>query len=294
MAHGLTGRELVDAHVHLWDLELTPQPWIDPAAMPAIARDFRGAELVAELASATSDAASVTSAVVVQADHSLDETRWLLGEAADSPEVRSVIGWVDLTADVPAQLAALAEHPEHAALAGIRHLAHVDRDGEWLLRDDVATGVQALAGHGLAFDLVVRAGQLDQAAALAARVPGARFVLDHLGNPPLADDEHSQWARALAELASRENVSAKISGLVSSADSRHASPDHLERVVETALDAFGANRLMFGSDWPLVRLAPGGYAGWLDAYLRLTSDLSAGERRALDAGTARAVYRIAA
>lgn len=294
MAHGLTGRELVDAHMHLWDLELTPQPWIDPAAMQAIARDFRGAELIAELASATPDAASVTSAVVVQADHSLDETRWLLGEAADTSEVRSVIGWVDLTADVPAQLAALAEHPEHPALAGIRHLAHVDRDGEWLLRDDVATGVQALAGHGLAFDLVVRAGQLDQAAALAARVPDARFVLDHLGNPPLVVDEHSQWARALAELSSRENVTAKISGLVSSADPRHASPDHLERVVETALGAFGASRLMFGSDWPLVLLSPGGYAGWLDAYLRLTSELSDGERRAIDAGTARVVYRIAA
>lgn len=300
MAHGVT-RELVDAHVHLWDLAATPQPWIDPETMPAIARDFDAGDLAAQLeavrdASAEARSHAIVSsagAVVVQADHSLAETRWLLDQALLEPgAVVGVVGWVDLSGDVAAQLGEFAGHAARDRLVGVRHLAHVDADPEWLLRDDVTAGVAALGEHGLAFDLVVRPWQLAAATTLASRVPGTRLVLDHLGNPPLVKGDFVRWRAELDALARHEHVSAKVSGLVSSDDPVAASPARLERTFAAALDAFGADRLMFGSDWPLVQLGSGGYAGWLAAYLRLTAPLAAGERAAIDAGTARTAYRI--
>ncbi|MEF3405558.1 amidohydrolase family protein [Agromyces sp. CCNWLW203] len=307
MAHGLS-RELVDAHVHLWDLSLTPHPWI-AVAMSAIDRDFTGRDLAAQLGEvegeneadasagdaraheAAAPTVVVTGAVVVQADHSLDETTWLLDQAAASSAVLGVVGWVDLTGDVTAQLDEFAGHPAAALLRGLRHLAHVDADPGWLTRDDVAAGVTELGRRGLAFDLVVRPWQLGQATALARRAPGTRLVLDHLGNPPLEAADAESWRSGLAALAECENVSAKVSGLASGADAA-ATPDGLDRAFDAALSDFGPERLMFGSDWPLVRLSAGGYAGWLAEYLRLTAPLAAAERDAIDAGTARSVYGI--
>ncbi|MFF2388065.1 amidohydrolase family protein [Agromyces sp. NPDC058104] len=312
MAHGLS-RELLDAHVHLWDLALTPQPWIDPVAMSAIARDFGAGDLADQLgevgrehgaddpdgaarsadASPSSPAIAVTGAVVVQADHSLDETRWLLDAASASTAVAAVVGWVDLTGDVAAQLDELAGHPAVGLLRGIRHLAHVDADPDWLGRDDVAAGVAELGRRGIAFDLVVRPWQLGQATALARRVPGTRLVLDHLGNPPLDAEAEADWRAGVAALAACEHVSAKVSGLVSGGDADAAAPERLDRAFDAALAAFGPGRLMYGSDWPLVRLAADGYRGWFVEYLRLTAPLSAAERDAVDAGSARTAYGIA-
>lgn len=294
MAHGLMPG-FVDSHCHLWDLAATPQEWIDPDSMGAIHRDFRVADLDSVLAER-----GARGAVIVQANNTLAETRFLLDEALASALDHTVVGWIDLTGDVHAQLAGFAGHPAAARLVGIRHLAHVDPDPVWLERDDVAAGVRALAQAGLTFDIVVRAQQLPQATALARRVPEASFVLDHLGNPPQAAAEQLRWSADLRQLAELPNVVAKISGLASSdaadavdaADAADgAAADRFPAAaISVALDAFGPSRLMFGSDWPLVRLSDAGYGGWVDRVLSALDALSDSERTHILRDTASATY----
>jgi L-fuconolactonase len=236
----------------------------------------------------------MAGAVVVQALNSTQETVDLLAGAAPSSSVRGVVGWVDLTGDVPAQLAALRSAPGGSALVGIRHLAHLESDPSWLLRLDVSAGIEAVADAGLPFDVVIRAHQLGVATRLADRHPDARFVLDHLGKPPLlaGGADLDRWTADLAQLAHRDNVVAKVSGLTIEDDWKAWTTRGLTRIVEEALAAFGVDRLMFGSDWPLVNLT-GGYAAWRDAYLELTAGLSADEQAIMDGVTARDVYGFA-
>ena len=207
MAHGLT-RNPLDTHIHLWDLIATPQDWIDPVEMAAIDRSFAAADLSEQLSSV-----GIEAAIAVQADHSLDETFMLLDSCVDAPELVGVVGWVDVTADVAAQVELLRQHARGSQLVGIRHLAHVPGQEAFLSRDDVAEGIGRLGELGLTFDLVIHATQLADAAALVARTPGTIFALDHLAKPPLATGDLAEWRTGLAHLASYPNVVAKLSGL---------------------------------------------------------------------------------
>lgn len=278
-------RPLLDSHLHTFDLTRHPQPWIDPVTMPVLHRDVTVAD--AHLA-----ARGVTGCVVVQTLNTTAETRDLLAAAAVSDETVGVVGWVDLTADVPAAIDRLRAAPGGRRLVGLRHLAHLEADPGWLLRPDVAVGLAAVAEAGLPFDLIVRSRQLGTAAAVADRHPELLLVLDHLGNPPLAAaaDGMADWAGDLVDLARRPQVSAKVSGLVTAGDHRQWSAAGLRPVVDTALAAFGADRLMYGSDWPLVRLADG-EERWPQAYLELTTALTPAERDAVDHRTAQRTYR---
>lgn len=281
-------RILLDGHLHSWERARHPQPWIDPASMAEIDRDFTLAD-----AGATLREQGMVGAVAVQSLNSTPETLDLLAGAADA-SVRGVVGWVDLTGDVPRQVARLRAAPGGSALVGVRHLAHLESGPSWLLRPDVSMGIAAVADAGLPYDVVIRAHQLDVAARLADGHPDARFVLDHLGKPPLraGGPDLARWATDLAELARRENVVAKVSGLALEDDWKGWTPASLARAVDVALTALGPDRLMFGSDWPLVELT-GGYGRWRAAFLALTADLSPAEQAAIDHGTARRVYGLA-
>ncbi|WP_424466691.1 amidohydrolase family protein [Pseudoclavibacter helvolus] len=287
-ANGATTRIPIDTHVHLWDRSVVPQTWIDPDSMAAIDRDFSGADLGAQLRDI-----GVTRAVVVQSDGILIENDHLFDEAERSPELAGVVGWVDLRAGadgVRVQLDALGGIEGSSRLVGIRHPVHIDEDERWLSRDDVAAGLAELGAHGLAFDLVIRPWQLEQAARLAERVPGTQFVLDHLGKPPLSTGELDAWNAGLRQLAALPNVAAKISGLTIEDDWADWSEAAVARAIDPALELFGPSRLMFGSDWPLVRLTRGGYRGWIDAYRSATASLSDDEQRQIDVSTAERVY----
>jgi L-fuconolactonase len=277
-----TRRSIVDAHAHVWDRARTPIDWIDET-LPEIDRDFSVTELL-EVAHAAASAHGVEfeGAVLVQALNDAGETANLL-RTARGP----VVGWADLDAPgLDSRLAELRQGPGGHGLAGLRHLAHVDPDPEWLLRPQVSRGLDVLAASGLAFDLVVRPWQLELAARVAAAHPDVPFVLDHLGQPPVvtARDEVAAWELDLRALAGLPNVVAKISGIVERGDRAR-----LERLGGVALDAFGAERLMFGSDWPLVRLADD-YGSWLGEYLAWSAALSPTEQLALDSATARRTY----
>jgi L-fuconolactonase len=280
-----TAAPVLDAHVHLWDRARHPQPWIEPGTMAVIDRDFDAVDLGTMLRATAADAA-----VVVQSTNSLAETAELLAMATE-PVVCAVIGWVDLAGDVAGQLARLRAGSGGDALRGIRHLAHLEEDPAWLLREDVGRGLAALAEEGLSFDLVVRAHQLPVAVETARRHPTLRLVLDHLGNPPLAVLDG--WRHDLAVLAAEPNVVAKLSGLITAV----ASPWHavdLAPAVDGALEAFGPGRLMYGSDWPLAELAEGGAVAWAGAVRARAAELSDTERGAILGGTCADTYGVAA
>lgn len=280
-------RVVVDGHLHTWDRSRHAQDWIDPIAMAAIDADFPVPVARAELAALA--ARGVSGCVVVQCVNTLGETLDLLADAVGVPEVRGVVGWLDLTADVPAQVAALRAAPGGERLVGVRHVTFVEPDAGWLRRADVGRGLDALGAAGLAFDVLVPHERLALAAEVVRRHPGTRFVLDHLGKVPMRSTRLVDWARDLARVAAAPNVVAKVSGLVTEADRDAWSVEDVRPVLDHALATFGPDRLMFGSDWPLVRLA-GGYPGWLEAYLELTADLAPDERAAIDHATATTAY----
>jgi L-fuconolactonase len=274
-------RATVDAHVHVWNRATDPQPWIDPATMAAIDRDFALDDLVAQL-----DAVGTGAAVVVQSINSAAETGRLLAVAGG--RVAGVVGWLDLTGDVAGQLAGLTAR-ERRRLVGVRHLVHLDPDPAWLERPDARRGLLALGRAGLPFDLVVRPQQLELAAATAASLPDVRFVLDHLGNPPFDRDARARWERSLRAFASLPNTVAKLSGVPTALGQPHWTVATCRDAVAVALDAFGADRLMYGSDWPVVELV-GGMARWHAAVSELLAGASVSERAAIAGLTASRAY----
>jgi L-fuconolactonase len=278
---------IVDAHHHLWDLGVRDQDWITGADLEPLRRDFLLGDYQ-PLAVRNGVAASV----VVQTVTVPRETPELLALAATSDLIAGVVGWADLTAPgLPGRIAELTARPGGDKLVGLRHQVQSEPDPQWLTRADVLRGLAAVAEAGLVYDLVVTAGQLGAAARAAAAVPGLLFVLDHLGKPPIASGSIQPWAEDLRRLAALPNTAAKLSGLVTEADRLGWQLGDLRPYAETALDAFGPDRLMFGSDWPVCTLAAS-YPDVLQAARDLTAHLSATEREAVFAGTATRLYRL--
>jgi L-fuconolactonase len=278
---------IVDAHHHLWDLGARDQDWITGAALAPLRRDFLLADYQ-PLAAQNGVAASV----VVQTVTGPGETPELLALAAGCDLVAGVVGWADLTAPgLPDRIAELAALPGGDKLVGLRHQVQSEPDPQWLARSDVLRGLAAVADSGLVYDLVITAGQLGAAARAAAAVPDLMFVLDHLGKPPIASGSIQSWERDLRRLAALPNTAAKLSGLVTEADWTRWRVAGLRPYTDTALDAFGPDRMMFGSDWPVCTLAAS-YGEVLEAARDLTGHLSAAEREAVFAGTATRLYRL--
>jgi len=283
----VTAVRIIDAHHHLWDLEVRDQDWIAGAALVPLRRDFLLGEYQ-PLAGANGVAASV----VVQTVTVPGETPELLELAAASDLIAGVVGWADLAApDIGERIAALTDLPGGGKLVGLRHQVQSEPDPDWLTRPDVLRGLAAVAQAGLVYDLVITAGQLAAATRSAAAVPDLIFVLDHLGKPPIASARTEPWAAHLRGLAALPNTVAKLSGLVTEADWHRWTVADLRPYTQVALDAFGPARLMFGSDWPVCTLAAS-YADVLAAACDLTAGLTPAEREAVFAGTATSVYRL--
>lgn len=286
--------EPIDAHVHLWRYAPAEHPWMTPA-MGAIKRDFLPPELLSRMVEN-----GVGWAMAVQAQHTLDETRWLLDLADAHPFLAGVVGWVPLTSpDVARDLDRFEEHPK---LVGVRHVVLDDPDDALMLRDDFSRGVGMLAARGLAYDLIVYERHLEQALSLVDRHPDQVFVLDHLARPELAKAPSRAYRARLRELAERPRVYCKLSGLTTgaafhdgTAGAASGPPDAvLDAVapyVDVALEAFGPRRLMFGSDWPMCILTSD-YGRWVDLVRRLTAKLSKDEQAWLWRKTAEEAYGI--
>ncbi|MDH2394115.1 amidohydrolase family protein [Streptomyces sp. HNM0663] len=276
---------VVDAHQHFWNLGSDGYSWITPEF--GVLNNTFGVADVEELA----DAAGVDDVVLVQADDTLEDTEAMLAIADAWPRVAGVVAWAPLT-DEQALGPVLDRYAADVRVVGLRHLMHDEPDPDWTVRADVLKGLAAAGRVGLAYDVVaVLPRHLEHVPALAEQFPTMNIVIDHLAKPPIAAGGWEPWAGLLAAAAEFPNVSAKISGLDTAADPDDYNAKALSRYVDHALQAFGPQRLMFGSDWPVSTLA-GGYLAWWQTVLKLLDGLSPDERRAVLGGTARKVYNL--
>jgi L-fuconolactonase len=236
----------IDAHQHFWRYSLEEYDWIDDS-MASLRRDFLPSDLKPEL-----DAAGFDACIAVQARQTLEETRWLLALADENPFIAGIVGWVDLRAEsVRDQLAALS----NPKLVGVRHVVQAEPDDGFLLRPDFLSGIAALQEFDLTYDILIYPRHLPVAVEFVSRFPEQRFVLDHLAKPFIKARAIEPWASNIRELAKFPNVFCKLSGMVTEADWTSWTPEHFKPYLETALQAFGPDRLMIGSDWPVCKVA---------------------------------------
>ncbi|WP_151475590.1 amidohydrolase family protein [Streptomyces albicerus] len=282
----MTGRTAaVDAHHHVWDLSVRDQDWITGPELAPIRRNFALEDLEPQ-----AHAAGVSRTVLVQTITVAEETPEFLALAEGSDLIAGVVGWTDLThPGVADELSRLRDLPGGRHLKGIRHQVQGEPDPEWLLREDVRRGLTAVAAAGLVHDLVVLPHQLPSCVRAAQRHPELTFVLDHLGKPPIASGEREPWATDIRALAALPNTVCKLSGMVTEANPKDWAVSDLAPYADTALEAFGPSRIMFGSDWPVCTLVAS-YAEVAHITAQLTEKLSESEREEIFAGTATRVY----
>jgi L-fuconolactonase len=270
----------IDAHHHFWNLESGRYAW-PTAAEPAIHRTFGPDDLAPELS-----AAGIDATVVVQATDSLYDTDAMLAEAAVHPWIAGVVGWLPL-GDRGAAEQALEERD--GRLCGVRHLIHWDPDPDWLIRPSVQPGLALLAERHLPFDVVaVFPDHLRLVPAVAAAHPDLVLIIDHLAKPPFRSTGWEHWVRQTQEAAANPNVYAKVSGLDTAAGSGW-TVDEIRAAWDIALEAFGPNRLLFGTDWPVCRLVST-YHDVVRATEGLVAELTPSEKDAVFGGTAISVY----
>ncbi|GAB3827918.1 amidohydrolase family protein [Kribbella italica] len=276
----------VDAHHHVWDLGVREQSWMVGSAMDPIRRNF----LVDDLAPLAA-AADVTQTVLVQTVGLAAETPEFLAVAESNELVAGVVGWVDLTADdVENALAGLLNRPDGSWLKGIRHQVHDEPDVEWLNRADVRRGLATIAEAGLVYDLLTKTPHLPAAVETVRALPELTFVVDHISKPVIGGDLEP-WATGLRDLAAEPNVTCKLSGLVTEASWTGWKVADLKPYADVVLEAFGPDRVMFGSDWPVCLLAAT-YGEVVDAAEQLTEGLTTAERADVFGETARRTYHL--
>ncbi|MDX6766597.1 MAG: amidohydrolase family protein [Candidatus Methylacidiphilales bacterium] len=276
------GGMTIDAHQHFWRYSADEYGWIDDA-MAHIRRDFLPEDLETEMRGA-----GVDGVVSVQARTSVEETTWLLEQAVRHPWICGVVGWLPLAeATLQKELDRFAGHPK---LKAVREVMQGRPPGA-LLEPAFSSGVARLREYGLAYDILIFARQLEEAAAFVDRHPGQVFVLDHIAKPDIRGGGMDAWARGLRDLARRPDVYCKVSGLVTEAEWKSWTPDSLRPYWEVVLEAFGPSRLMFGSDWPVCLVACG-YGRWKETVCEWIGKFSADEQNRVLGGTAVEAYRL--
>ncbi len=274
---------VIDAHHHFWRYHAKDFGWVNNA-MRVIRRDFLPADLEREI-----HAAGVDGVVTVQARQSLDETRWLLELAAAHSFIRGVVGWVPLVD--PKASAILEKLAADKKLRSVRHVLQGEADERYMLREDFNRGIAELRRFKLAYDILIFEHHLPQTMELVDRHPQQVFVLDHIAKPRIKDNLLEPWRKNIRELAKRPNLYCKISGMVTEADFTSWTEAQLLPYVETVIEAFGAKRLMFGSDWP-VGLIACEYARWLSLVRGWIAKLSSAEQKHILGDTAVEAYRL--
>ncbi len=237
----------IDSHQHFWHYSSAEYPWMS-GEMGALKRDFLPEDLEPLLASVGFD-----GCIAVQARQSLEETRWLLELAERHDFIRGVVGWVDLRSeDLPSQLDSFAGERK---LAGVRHVVQDEADDEFMLRPEFRRGISRLREFNLTYDLLLFPKHLPVAVKLVEEFPEQRFVLDHIAKPKIAERLLSPWREDLKTLANFPNVCCKLSGMVTETNWKRWQPEDFGAYLEVVFAAFGPDRLMIGSDWPVCTLS---------------------------------------
>lgn len=274
---------VVDAHQHFWDPARVSYPWL-ASAYPELDRHLGFEDLAPHL-----HASGVDATVLVQSEDDPADNELMIDIGSLHSEIAGIVAWAPL--DEPSALdAALSRLRATGKLVGVRVLIHNRPDPDWLLRQDVQEGLGVIEQQALTFDVVaVLARHLEHVPVIAERHSDLRLVIDHLAKPPIGCDL-TTWSELLARAAACPNVFAKVSGLYPVQGDRYPwTVDDLRPAFAIALEAFGVDRLMFGSDWPICEVA-GGYRRVMRALLELASDLTDDERTALRGATAIRCY----
>jgi L-fuconolactonase len=273
--------ETIDAHHHLWRYTPAEYGWIEEP-MSVLRRDFLPKDLAVEMA-----AAGIDGTVAVQARQTLEETRWLLGQAEGTEAIRGVVGWAPIAGEeFPA---CMEEFDGREKLKGLRHVIQSEVDEHYILREDFNSGMRTMLGSGLVYDILIYERHLADTILFVDGHPEQVFVLDHIAKPPIAAGTMEPWATQMRELGRRENVWCKVSGMVTEADWKTWTPETLKPYLDVAVESFGVERLMAGSDWP-VCLVASGYAQWWGVMRQYFAGFGEAERAAVFGGTAVEVY----
>jgi len=280
----------IDSHHHLWDLAISPRPWLAGEMLAGIKRTFSMKDFYAERASAQID-----QSILVQTISEYDEMKEFFAVAAEHESVAGVVAWIDMSnTDCFQQLEKYLDLPGAERLVGIRDGAQGRADAQWLAGDQIAVNAKKLAEKDLAFDLLVDPSNLAASTQLVSRCPDTTFVLDHIGKPNIAKGDQSElatWSHSINELAKNKNVSCKISGMVTEADWKAWEEKDFKRYFDVVLNAFGADRIMYGSDWPVCKLAAT-YEQVAQLAEYLIQDLSPSEKEKFWALNAKKAYGI--
>ena len=272
----------LDAHQHFWAYDPIQYPWIPKNS--ALHRDWLPEDLGKLQAPL-----GFEGSIAVQARQSLEESRWLLALADAAPAIKGVVGWVDLRANtVDSQLAEFAAHPK---FVGVRHVVQDEPDPQFLLGTEFMRGIAQLEPLDLAYDLLIFPHQLRAAIELVAHFPTQRFVLDHIAKPSIKDQSLEPWQTLIGELAQAQNVTCKVSGMITEADHLNWQPDDFKPYLDRIFAVFGQGRLMFGSDWPVCLLA-GSYEQVVSLADLYAQQFSAADQASLFGGNAQRVYRL--
>lgn len=273
----------IDSHVHFWDRQFLPYPWL--AEVPAIAGRHTPAELRLEASSGLPE-----KIVFVECGApASEEVKWIETLAITEPRIAAIVAKAPMDAG-PATTAAIRELQRHPLVRGVRHLIQDESDPAFCIRPEFISGVRQLGEANLSFDLCCRHSQLPSVIELVRSCPGTRFILDHAGKPGIRARLLDPWRAHIDRLATLPNLDCKFSGLITEADPANWTPADLQPYVSHLLGAFGPSRLLFGGDWPVAKLA-GSYPRWLDAARQLVSALSAPEIAAVFHANARRVYQ---
>jgi L-fuconolactonase len=272
---------VIDSHHHFWRYSQAEYGWITES-MSILRRDFLPSDLKSEISRT-----SVEAVVSVQARQSVTETQWLLELAEKNDFVRGVVGWVPLCS--PELERDLEQFAGNSKLKAVRHVLQDEADDDFMLRPDFARGIGMLKDFDLRYDILIFERHLPQAIKLVDRHPELIFILDHIAKPRIKENIVSPWKKNLVELARRPNVYCKLSGMVTEADHQSWTVAQLRPYVESALEAFGPRRLMFGTDWPVCLLACK-YDRWYEIVSEFASCLSTAERGRLMGESAAEAY----
>ncbi|KIO78193.1 amidohydrolase [Pedobacter lusitanus] len=271
----------IDAHQHFWKYDRERHDWIGEE-MAVIRRDFLPEDLAGLLLENEID-----GCIAVQADQSAEETAFLLQLADSADFIKGVVGWVDLQAtDIKDQL---DQYSEYKLLKGFRHILQAEKQRDLCLANSFQRGIASLEHYGFAYDILIHEDQLPFIPALVSRFPNQRFVIDHLAKPGIRKKEIRDWKKGIEQVAVNENVSCKISGLVTEADLKTWTDDDFTPYLDVVVNAFGTNRIMYGSDWP-VCLAAGNYTRVLQLVKSYFSSFSTFEQELFFGQNAKAFY----
>ena len=275
----------IDAHQHFWQRDLPfDYQWLSDPKLEAINRDFLPTHLEAHL-----QKCQIDYSIFVQTQHNLEEADWVLGLAQEHSFLAGVVGWVDLASESCEDEVQVLKSKEK--FVGIRHVTQDEPDDNFIVRPEVLRGLKVLEKYCLPFDLLFYAKHLKHAPTVAAHVPELPLVIDHLSKPNIKEGQFDQWAHELRAAATHENMFCKLSGMITEADWETWKPADLKPYVETALEAFGPERCMYGSDWPVCELA-GSYTQVFSAIDELIQQLSESEKELVYFGTAKRFYQL--